>query len=154
MKPGRIITALVFLGLLASCGGGQDNTEPPAELTAIEYDVPLQLNWSLDTRATKNRASYRLRPLVIGDRIYSIDTGGTVICVDLVKGRKLWKFDTELAPITGLGGNDQIFIATSRDGDIVAYQESDDELVKLWGTRVESEIRATPVVDNDQCVPV
>jgi outer membrane protein assembly factor BamB len=150
LKPGRIITALVFLGLLASCGGAKDNTEPPAELTAIEYDVPLQLNWSLDTRAAKNRASYRLRPLVIGDRIYSIDTGGTVVCVDLAKGRKLWKFDTELAPITGLGGNDQILIATSQDGDIVAYQESDDELVKLWGTRVESEIRATPVVDNDQ----
>ena len=150
MKPGRIITALVFLGLLVSCGGDKDNTEPPAELTIIEYNVPLQLNWSLDTRADKNRASYRLRPLLIGDRIYSIDTGGTVICVDLVKGRKLWKFDTELAPITGLGGNDQILIATSKDGDIVAFRESDDELVKLWGIRVESEIRATPVVDNDQ----
>jgi len=150
LKSGRIITALVFLGLLVSCGGDKDNTEPPAELTIIEYNVPLQLNWSLDTRAAKNRASYRLRPLLIGDRIYSIDTGGTVICVDLVKGRKLWKFDTELAPITGLGGNDQILIATSQDGDIVAFRESDDELVKLWGIRVESEIRATPVVDNDQ----
>ena len=150
MKPGRIITALVFLGLLVSCGGDKDNTEPPAELTIIEYNVPLQLNWSLDTRADKNRASYRLRPLLIGDRIYSIDTGGTVVCVDLVNGRKLWKFDTELTPITGLGGNDQILIATSKDGDIVAFRESDDELVKLWGIRVESEIRATPVVDNDQ----
>ena len=150
MNPGRIITALFFLGLLVSCGGAKDNTEPPAELTPIEYDVPLQLNWSLDTRAARNRASYRLRPLLIGDRVYSIDTGGTVICVDLVKGRKLWKFDTDLKPITGLGGNDQVLIATSQDGDIVAYRESDDELVKLWGTRVESEIRATPVVDNDQ----
>jgi outer membrane protein assembly factor BamB len=150
LKPGQIITALVFLGLLASCGGDKDNTEPPAELTAIEYDVPLQLNWSLDTRADKNRASYRLRPLLIGDRIYSIDTGGTVVCVDLVKGRKLWKFDTELTPITGLGGNDQILIATSQDGDIVAFRESGDELVELWGIRVESEIRATPVVDDDQ----
>ena len=150
MNPGRIITALVFLGLLVSCGGNKDNTEPPAELTAIEYDVPLQLNWSLDTRADKNRASYRLRPLVIGDRVYSIDTGGTVVCVDLVKGRKLWKFDTDLKPIAGLGGNDQVFIATSEDGDIVAYREADDGLVKLWGTRVESEIRSPPVVDNDQ----
>jgi len=150
LKPGRIITALVFLGLLVSCGGDKDNTEPPAELTAIEYNIPLQLNWSLDTRAAKNRASYRLRPLLIGDRVYSIDTGGTVVCVDLVTGRRLWKFDTELTPIAGLGGNDQILIATSADGDIVAYQESDDELVKLWGIRVESEIRAIPVVDNDQ----
>jgi outer membrane protein assembly factor BamB len=150
LKPARILATLVLLGLLVSCGGAKDNTEPPAELTAIEYDVPLQLNWSLDTRADKNSASYRMRPLVIGDRVYSIDTGGTVVCVDLFKGGKLWKFDTELAPITGLGGNDQILIATSQDGDIVAFRESDDELVKLWGTRIESEIRATPVVDNDQ----
>jgi outer membrane protein assembly factor BamB len=150
LKPARILATVVLLGLLVSCGGNKDNTEPPAELTAIEYDVPLQLNWLLDTRANKNSASYRMRPLVIGDRVYSIDTGGTVVCVDLVKGGKLWKFDTELAPITGLGGNDQILIATSQDGDIVAFRESDDELVKLWGTRIESEIRATPVVDNDQ----
>jgi outer membrane protein assembly factor BamB len=91
-----------------------------------------------------------MRPLLMGDRVYSIDTGGTVTCVDLVKGRKLWKFDTDLTPITGLGGNGQVLIATSQDGDIVAYRELDDELVKLWGTRVESEIRATPVIDNDQ----
>ena len=150
MKPGPILAAFVALALLASCGGNKDNSEPPAELTAIEYNVPLQLNWSLDTRAAKNRASYRLRPLLIGDRVYSIDTGGTVVCVDVVNGRKLWKFDTGLAPIAGLGGNDQILIATSKDGDVVAYRESDEELVKLWGVRVESEIRATPVVDSDQ----
>ena len=150
MKPGRILTAIVLLCLLVSCGGDKDNTDPPAELTAIQYHVPLQLNWALETRAENNRASYRLRPLLVGNRVYSIDTGGTVVSIDLVKGRKLWKFDTELAPITGLGGNAQILIATSRDGDIVAYRESDDELEQLWKTRIDGEIRATPVVDNDQ----
>jgi outer membrane protein assembly factor BamB len=136
--------------LLVSCGGDKDNSDPPAELTTIELNVPLQLNWALDTRAEKNRASYRLRPLLVGDRVFSIDTGGTVISVDLTNGRKLWKFDTDLTPITGLGGNGQILIATSKDGDIVAYQETDEELELLWKTRIESEIRATPVVDNDQ----
>ena len=150
MNSARTISTLFLLGLLVSCGGAEDNTEPPAELTPIEYDVPLQLNWSLDTRASRNSASYRLRPLVIGDRVYSIDTNGRVICVDLVKGRKLWKFDTDLTPIAGLSGNEQVLIATSEDGDIVAYRESDEELVKLWGTRIQSEIRSPPVVDGDQ----
>ncbi len=150
MKPGRIPAAIVLLGFLVSCGGNKDNADPPAELTAIKINVPLQLNWALDTRAAKNRASYRLRPLLVGNHAYSIDTDGTVVSVDLASGRKLWKFDTELAPITGLAGNDQILIATSQDGDIVAYRESDDELELLWKTRIESEIRATPLVDNDQ----
>ncbi len=150
MKPGRIPAAIVLLGFLVSCGGNKDNADPPAELTAIKINVPLQLNWALDTRAAKNRASYRLRPLLVGNRAYSIDTDGTVVSVDLASGRKLWKFDTELTPITGLAGNDQILIATSQDGDIAAYRESDDELELLWKTRIESEIRATPLVDNDQ----
>jgi outer membrane protein assembly factor BamB len=146
----RILIAIVLPALLAACGGDKDNSDPPAELTAIQYDVPLQLNWALETRAAKNRASYRLRPLLIGNRVYSIDTGGTIVGIDPDKGRKLWKFDTDLAPITGLAGNGQILIATSKDGDIIAYRESDDELELVWKTRVVSEIRATPLIDNDQ----
>jgi outer membrane protein assembly factor BamB len=137
LNSARTLSTLFLLGSLVSCGGAEDNTEPPAELTPIEYDVPLQLNWSLDTRASRNSA-------------YSIDTNGRVTCVDLVKGRKLWKFDTDLTPIAGLSGNEQVLIATSEDGDIVAYRESDEELVKLWGTRIQSEIRSPPVVDGDQ----
>jgi len=150
LKSARILTAIVLPVLLAACGGNKDNADPPAELTTIEYNVPLQLNWALETLAEKNRASYRLRPLILGNSVYSIDTGGTIVRIDLEKGRKLWKFDTELTPITGLAGNGQIFIATSRDGDIVAYRESDEELELVWKTRIVSEIRATPVIDNDQ----
>jgi len=150
LKLARILIAIVLSALLAACGGDKDNSDPPAELTAIQYNVPLQLNWALETRAERNRASYRLRPLLIGNRVYSIDTGGTIIGIDADKGRKLWKFDTDLAPITGLAGNGQILIATSRDGDIIAYRETDDELELAWETRVVSEIRATPVIDNDQ----
>jgi len=150
LKSARILTAIVLPVLLAACGGKKDNADPPAELTTIEYNVPLQLNWALETLAEKNRASYRLRPLILGNSVYSIDTGGTIVRIDLEKGRKLWKFDTELTPITGLAGNGQIFIATSRDGDIVAYRESDEELELVWKTRIVSEIRATPVIDNDQ----
>jgi len=150
LKSARILIAIVLATLLAACGGGKDNTDPPADLTAIQYDVPLQLNWALETRAEKNRASYRLRPLLIGNRVYSIDTGGTIVRIDADKGRKLWKFDTDLAPITGLAGDGQILIATSQDGDIIAYRESDDELELVWKIRVVSEIRATPVIDNEQ----
>ena len=61
----RKFATLTLLCLLAACGGATDNIEPPAPLTTIENPLPLDKNWVLDTRAADNRASFRLRPLII-----------------------------------------------------------------------------------------
>ncbi len=146
----RKLTTIVLLGLLAACSGDKDNSEPPALLTTIKDSLPLDKNWVVDTRASSNRAAYRLRPLIIGDRAYTIDTGGLLRAVNLSNGRLLWRHKTELEPITGVGGNPQLLIATSRNGDVVAYRELEDGLEMLWRARLGSEIRATPVVDGEQ----
>ena len=150
MSRGRLLLAVWPILLLAACGGAKDNTEPPAELTSIEAPIPLILNWSVDTRAAANSASYRLRPLLTGDHVYTIDTRGTVSYIDPVKGRTLWRFETGLAAITGLGGNPNLIIAASQDGDIKAYIPIEKGLRLLWETQIEGEIRATPVVDQNQ----
>ena len=146
----RKLATIVLLGLLAACSSGTDNSEPPALLTSIENPLPLDKNWVVDTRASDNRAAFRLRPLVIGERAYTIDTGGLVRGVSLSNGRLLWRHKTELEPIVGLGGNSQMLIATSRNGDVVAYRELEKGLEVLWRARLGSEIRATPVVDGEQ----
>jgi len=144
------LIAPILVALLAACSGEKDNSEPPAPLTDIEDEVALKLNWKLDTRAAANRASYRLRPLLLGNRVYSIDTRGSVVCVDVTSGRRLWRYDTELAAITGLGGNERILIATSQDGDVAAYRNADLGMEILWQIQIDSEIRATPVIDGEQ----
>jgi outer membrane protein assembly factor BamB len=140
----------VLLVLLAACSGGKDNAEPPAQLTGIDDQLPLVINWTLDTRAASNRAAYRLRPLLIGDRIYSIDTEGSIVCVNAATGRRLWRQDTELASITGLGGDARLIIASSRDGEIAAFREIEKGLEPVWRAGIGSEIRATPVLDGEQ----
>ena len=142
--------APVLLLLLAACSGGKDNAEPPAQLTSIENELPLVVNWTLDTRAASNRASYRLRPLLIGDRVYSIDTEGSIICVNAANGRRLWRYDTDLSSIAGLGGDARLVIASSRDGDVAAYHLLDDGLEPVWHVSIGGEIRATPVLDGEQ----
>jgi outer membrane protein assembly factor BamB len=146
----RKLSIIVLLGLLAACSGDTDNSEPPAALTNIENVFPLKINWKLDTRASSNSAAYRLQPLISGDRVYSIDTKGLVRGIELTKGRKVWRYKSELEPITGVGGTPQLLIVTSRDGDIAAYQEVEDNLVPLWSVNLGSEIRATPVVADGQ----
>ncbi len=140
----------LLLGGLAACSTDRDNTEPPAPLTTISDGIPLELDWATDTRASANSAAYRLRPLVVGDHVYSIDTAGVVSRVAASTGRRQWRFETGLAAIAGPGGNGDLIVVTSRDGDVAAYRPRADGLEPLWRTRVSSEIRAAPVVDRDQ----
>ena len=150
MKPANKLCVLGLLCFIAACSGDKDNSEPPAPLTDIEAAVALEQNWKLDTRADSNTAAYRLRPLIIGNRAYTIDTSGMVVCVDIATGRKLWKYATDLSALSGLGGNENLVIATSGDGDIAAFQIVEKGLEPVWETRVSSEVRATPVVNDDQ----
>lgn len=149
MRPVRLVALLLLAGLVA-CTGDKDNSEPPAELVDIEDELNLILDWKVDTRAASNNAAYRLQPLHLGERIYTIDTGGTVSSVDLKSGRIGWQFRTGLPSITGLGGDSDRIVATSQDGDIVAYRLLDKGLEQIWKTRINSEIRAQPVVDGKQ----
>ncbi|MBT8437296.1 MAG: outer membrane protein assembly factor BamB [Gammaproteobacteria bacterium] len=150
MKPANKLCVLALLFFIAACSGDKDNSEPPAPLTVIEAPVALKLNWQLDTRAAENTAAYRLRPLIIDNRAYTIDTSGMVFCVDIATGKRLWKYATDLSALSGLGGNENIVIATSKDGEIAAFQIVEKGLEPLWEKRVSSEIRATPVVNDDQ----
>lgn len=148
--PQRLLPLLLSLIILAACSSDTDNSEPPAELTTIEDPIRLIVNWRLDTRASSNRASYRLRPLLLSDRIYTIDTKGSILSVDAERGRRLWRFDTELAAIAGLGGNSDMIVATSREGEVVAYRPIEKGLEQVWKVDLASEIRASPVLDGDQ----
>ena len=144
------IIVLILAGLLVACSSDTDNTELPAELTQIVDPQPLILNWRFETQAAPNTASYRLRPLLVGDLVYSIDTGGSIVCVDAANAYLMWRLETGLKAITGLGGNENVLVVTSRDGDIAAYSNSYPKPELLWQIRIDSEIRATPVVDGEQ----
>jgi outer membrane protein assembly factor BamB len=90
--------------------------------------------------------------LISGDRAYTIDSGGLVRAVELVDGHRKWRYQSGFEPITGIGGSAQMLLVTSRDGDVAAYREIDDGLEPIWKTNLGSEIRATPVLADDQVV--
>ena len=137
----RKLAILVLLGLLVACGTNKDNSEPPALLTSIENAIPIAVNWKVDTRASDNRAAHRLRPMISGDRLYSIDNSGLVRSIDLNNGRRLWRHQSGFIPIVGPGGNAQMLILTSRDGEVAAFREVDNEKLELrWKIRIGSEI--------------
>jgi outer membrane protein assembly factor BamB len=145
----RALTILAVCLSVLSCSTG-DNSEPPAPLTDIEQPLPLKVHWTTNTGAGIDTASFTMRPLLVQNRFFSVDTEGLVKSIDAEKGKVKWKFETGLSAITGLAGNSEVLVASSRDGDLLAYNLLDQELELRWSIRLKGEIRATPVVDGQQ----
>jgi len=145
LAPGLLIASL----LLLSCGD-KDNSEPPAPLTKIEQALRVIVDWKTNTGAGIETASYNMRPLLVQDQIFSVDTRGLVKSIDTESGKVNWSTETGMAAITGLAGTAAVIIASSRDGDLNAYDILQDDLELRWSTRLKGEIRALPLIAGEQ----
>jgi outer membrane protein assembly factor BamB len=145
LAPVLLIASL----LLLSCGD-KDNSEPPAPLTKIEQALRVIVDWKTNTGAGIETASYNMRPLLVQDQIFSVDTRGLVKSIDTESGKVNWSTETGMAAITGLAGTAAVIIASSRDGDLNAYDILQDDLELRWSTRLKGEIRALPLIAGEQ----
>lgn len=145
LAPVLLIASL----LLLSCGD-KDNSEPPAPLTKIEQALRVVVDWKTNTGAGIETASYNMRPLLVQDQIFSVDTRGLVKSIDTESGKVNWSTETGMAAITGLAGTAAVIIASSRDGDLNAYDILQDDLELRWSTRLKGEIRALPLIAGEQ----
>jgi outer membrane protein assembly factor BamB len=146
------ILLLVIIGasLLQQACTDKDNSEPPAPLTNIDEPLYLVVDWRTDTGAGIENASYNMQPLLIQDQIFSIDTEGAVLSIDAINGRVTWVAFTGLPAITGLSGRDGVLIASSRNGDLNAYDILENKLRQRWSIQLNGEIRAVPVISDEQ----
>ena len=143
--PGLLIASLFLL----SCSD-KDNSEPPAPLTKIDQALRVVVDWKTNTGAGIETASYNMRPLLVQDQIFSVDTRGLVKSIDTESGKVNWSTETGIAAITGLAGTAAVIIASSRDGDLNAYDILEDDLELRWSTRLKGEIRALPLIAGEQ----
>lgn len=144
----RLLPLLVIL-FAAACST-PDNSEPPAELTDIENPKPMRKLWGVDTGEGVARNFFDMQPLLLDGKIYTIDTSGQIMKVDSQKGRVDWIYESGLPAISGLGGNANGLVATSRNGEVVMYDFTASSLSERWKQQISSEIRVKAVVDGTQ----
>ena len=145
----RSLSILVVSLLILSCSS-KDNSEPPAPLTDIDQPIPLEIDWTTDTGAGIDTASYTMQPLLVQNLFFSVDTEGLVKSISAENGKVKWNFETGLLAITGLAGNSEVLVASSMDGDLRAYNLLERKPELRWSIKLNGEIRATPVIDGEQ----
>ena len=148
MRMYRILAALLLL--LGTACSTPDNSEPPAELVEIENPKAMHKLWSVDTGDGVARNFFDMQPLLLGSKIYSIDTLGVILQIDSKKGHVDWRFESGLPAINGLGGYASGLVATSRNGEVVMYDFTGSSLSERWKQQLSSEIRVKAIVDGGQ----
>ncbi len=145
----RVLLWIGLVVLLQACSS-KDNSEPPALLTEIDQPIPLEINWSSDTGASDNIAFFNMRPLLVGDQIFTIDTEGVITNINADSGHVNWSFDSNIAAITGLAGNQKVIVVSSGDGDLAVFERVVKGLEKRWSIQLTGEIRAVPAIEGEQ----
>ena len=143
------VTALLMLALwLAGCSWlrGEDNAEPPAELTKIETKVELKQLWSRDVGSGVDEHFLRLRPAVDGGRIFAADRKGRVTALDVTNGKELWDVKTGIAVSSGVGVGEGLVLVGSSDAELVALDWRDGK--EIWRAALSSEILSVPAAAN------
>ncbi|MDX1514039.1 MAG: outer membrane protein assembly factor BamB [Gammaproteobacteria bacterium] len=148
-RRAKLLLACFAIALLsAGCGtvrdfvGGEDNSEPPAELVEFDAELKVEEVWSRSVGSGVSKYYLKLRPMVAGGRVYAADRKGRVSAYDALTGNELWDTDTGVPASGGPGGGEGLILIGSSDGDVVALSETDG--AEKWRSRVSSEVLAAP----------
>jgi outer membrane protein assembly factor BamB len=144
----RVLLGASLTVLLVACGS-PDNSEPPAPLTNINNGLIFDQLWTMKTGAGISAGSYNRQPLLLGAEIFTVDIDGLIKNVDAKSGKLKWDFETGIESITGLTGDDDIIVASSRNGELNTYDRTDHDLNLRWSARLKGEIRSASVANAD-----
>ncbi|MDO9216443.1 MAG: outer membrane protein assembly factor BamB [Lacisediminimonas sp.] len=116
--------------------------DPPAPLTQFDTAMTVRTAWSASIGAAADSA---LKPAVAGGSVYAAAADGTLARYDAASGRAFWRISTGTRLTAGVGTDGQTVAVGSRDGTLLAY---DDSGKLRWKAQLTSEILSAPAVGD------
>lgn len=127
--------------------GGEDNSEPPAELVEYQPEIDIALVWKHDIGVGFDDQYLKITPALDSGKIIVADREGLVEARDALSGKLIWRVETDLQISSGPGvGNGSVILGTSK-AEVLALDVNTGE--ERWRTKVTSEILAIPKVIED-----
>ena len=142
--------------------GCSSNDEEELVLPEIDNKVTPDYVWSSSVGDGIEHYDSKIKPAVLGDKVFVASRAGEIVAFNLQNGDKLWSYDLrngDDAPLFGgishwwnnrnakLAGGvavgfDKVLVGTE-DGDVLALNPETGE--KVWHVKVKGEVLAAPV---------
>ena len=133
--------------VLAACGGGDDNSEPPARLTDFEATKKFEEQWSLRTHGAIDQQFLFIEPLLLKDKIITAGRDGIVTVTGIRSGQEIQEIDLDTTVSAGVGGDASLWLLATKKGELIAIDAS-TSLLK-WQVNVPSEVLSRPIMTAD-----
>ncbi len=166
----RVLIWFLALFAMSGCswfgGGGKPEDIKPNPLPAINEEVQLDLLWNKKIGGGSGDRAIRLKPGIIGGRVFAASADGNIKALTTDSGRVIWEaevsdfytteelsygFSKDLDVITGgVGAGGDLIVVGTGSGEILALNQSDGTLA--WKSRVASEVLSPPQIDDDLVV--
>ena len=96
----RNITLLILALILSGCAatervtnyfkGGSDNAEPPNPLVEFRPLINVIELWKKNNGVGTDEQYLKLAPVVVNQRLYVVDSAGSIGAMDATNGKRLW----------------------------------------------------------------
>ncbi|MEM8844338.1 MAG: outer membrane protein assembly factor BamB [Pseudomonadota bacterium] len=155
----RFSLLILMLNFIAACSYipwfGDDeevlvDPRTPTELSEIPQEVVIQKNWEVSLGGDSKKEFVQINPHAFGDGIAFAQTKGDVAVFNSTDGQKIWSANIDSAISGGVGGNEQVLVLGTLDGEILGLQSNDGN--KVWEQSVTSEISAISSSTGDVVV--
>lgn len=149
----RAAVAAVVVLALGGCttikgwfGGNKDKQNEPAELTDFTASAQVSKLWSAQAGKGEKRLGVRQRPAVADGRVYAAAVEGGVRAFDLLSGKPVWHYESELLLGGGPGAGEGLVVIGGMEGDVIALDAATG--AEKWKAKVSNEVIAAPAIGN------
>ncbi len=127
--------------------GGDDNSEPPAELREYVSEIEIDSLWERQSGSGSEDYFLKLVLAIAYGKTFSADQHGLLEARDVNSGELVWEQETEYSFSAGPGTGIDLVVMGTSNAEVVAFDLENGE--PKWRTRVSSEILAVPVLASN-----
>lgn len=130
---------------------GKDNTPVPKALSPIKSKAVIHEAWSIAAGFPKKGSSWlKLKPIVVGDSIYTADASGVIQAANMSSGQILWSKKVNAAIISGPAVLNQYLIVGTDSSKLIAFEKQSGK--QLWQANVSGDVLAKPLITANKVI--
>lgn len=127
-----------------------DEVNPPKELVAIQSEVNLRREWSVNIGNGQGKNYTELTPAIDGSSIFAASEDGDVVAIERDSGDVLWRTRLRTNVTGGVGAGEGLVMLGTENADVIVLDQSTGE--ELWRKPVSSEVLSAPQSNGDVVV--